>query len=61
MPESQFVSSAKLKPLIVYFAVAFLVVVAVGALVPPGELRSGLVVLWLVLFPVGAWMVFKRG
>ncbi|NNF13618.1 MAG: hypothetical protein HKN72_10350 [Gemmatimonadetes bacterium] len=61
MPESQFVSAAKLKPLIAYCAVAFLVVVILGGVVPAGGLRRGLVVGWLVLFPVGAWVVFKRG
>lgn len=61
MPESQFVSAAKLKPLLVYCAVAFLIVVILGALVPPGQLRRGLVGAWLVLFPVGGWLVFKRG
>lgn len=61
MPESRFVSAAKLKPLIAYFAVAFVVVVAIGSLVPPGGLRTALVVGWLILFPVGGWKVFKRG
>jgi hypothetical protein len=60
MPESRFVSAAKLKPLLVYFAVAFVLVVLVGALVPPGRLRNGLVLAWLVLFPVGGWLVFRR-
>lgn len=60
MPESRFVSAAKLKPLIGYFAVAFVVVVVLGTLVPPGALRNGLVLAWLVLFPVGAWLVFRR-
>lgn len=61
MPESRFVSAAKLKPLIAYFAVAFVLVVAIGSLVPPGDVRTVLVLGWLVAFPVGAWMVFKRG
>lgn len=61
MPESQFVSAAKLKPFIAYCAVAFVVIVVLGTVVPPGGLRRGLVVGWLVFFPVGAWMVFKRG
>ena len=61
MPESQFVSAAKLKPLVVYCAVAFAIVVILGGVVPAGGLRRGLVVAWLVFFPVGGWLVFKRG
>lgn len=61
MPESRFVSAAKLKPLIGYLAVAFAAVVLVGWLVPPGALRRGLVLAWMVLFPVGGWLVFRRG
>ena len=61
MPESRFVSAAKLKPLIIYCAVAFAVVVVLGSVVPAGGLRRALVVAWLVLFPVGGWLVFKRG
>lgn len=60
MPESRFVSAAKLKPLLVYLVVAFVVVVLVGALLPPGRLRNGLVLGWLVLFPLGGWLVFRR-
>ena len=61
MPKSQFVSAERLKPLLAYCAVAFLVVVILGAVVPAGPLGQGLVVAWLVGFPVGGWMVFKRG
>lgn len=60
MPESRFVSASKAKALIAYFAVAFVVVVLLGTLVPAGQLRNGLVLGWLVLFPVGAWIVFRR-
>ena len=61
MPESRFVSAAKLKPLLVYFAVAFVVVVLLGWVVPAGVIRRGLILAWMVLFPVGAWLVFRRG
>lgn len=60
MPESRFVSAAKLKPLVGYLAVAFVVAVLIGLLVPPGALRNGLVLAWLVLFPIGGWLVFRR-
>ena len=61
MPESRYVSSAKLKPLVGYFTVAFVVVVLLGWLVPDGALRRGLILAWMVLFPVGGWLVFRRG
>lgn len=60
MPESRFISAAKLKPLLVYFLVAFVIVVLVGALLPTGRLRNALVLGWLVLFPLGGWLVFRR-
>jgi len=60
MPESQFVSARKLKPLIAYCAIAFLVVLLVGGLMPSSRLRNLLVVGWFVLFPVGGWFVFRR-
>jgi len=60
VPESRFVSAAKLKPLIGYFAGAFVVVVLIGALLPPGTLRRGLLLAWMVLFPLGGWLVFRR-
>jgi hypothetical protein len=60
MPKSRFVSAARLRRLIVYLGVAFVVVLGVGALVPPGSLRNGLVALWVVGFPIGAWKVFGR-
>lgn len=61
MAESRFVSAARLKPLIVYFAVAFAVLLAVAALAPAGRVRDGLVLAWIVLFPFGGWFVFRRG
>lgn len=60
MPPSRFVSAARLKPLIGYFAVAFVVVALIGSLLPPGRLRTLLVLAWLILFPVGGWLVFRR-
>ena len=61
MPQSQFVSARRLKPLIVYCAVAFLVLLAIDRLVRSGSLGDRLVLAWIVLFPVGAWLVFRRG
>ena len=60
MPKSQFVAAGRLKPLLMYFAIAFVVVLALGALLPDGRARSLLVVGWIGLFPVGAWLVFRR-
>ena len=60
MPKSQFVAAGRLKPLLMYFAAAFVVVLALGALLPDSRARSLLVVAWVVFFPVGAWLVFRR-
>ena len=59
MPESRFVSAARLKPLIAYFALAFLALLALAWLVPAGA-RNLLVAGWIVLFPLGGWLVFRR-
>lgn len=60
MPESRFVSAKQLKPLIIYFAVAFVVVLLIGTMLPAGRPRSLLVIAWIVLFPLGGWLVFRR-
>jgi len=54
------VEASRLRPLVGYFAIAFLLVVAIGWLVPAGRLRNALVLAWFVLFPVGGWLVFRR-
>lgn len=59
MPKSQFVAASTLKPLLTYTAAAFLVVLIVGTLVPPGRVREVAVLFWLVCFPVGGWLVFR--
>ena len=61
MAESQFVSAEQLKTLIGYFAVAFVVLLVLAALLPSGVLRTALIAGWVVLFPVGGWVVFRRG
>lgn len=61
MPESRFVSARRLKPLILYCAIAFTVVLLIGALAPVGRARTLLVGGWVVVFPIGGWLVFRRG
>lgn len=58
---SRFVSAARLKPLIVYFALAFVVLLCVAGFAPEGRVRDGLVMGWIVLFPFGGYLVFRRG
>ena len=65
MPESRYVSARRLRPLIVYFAVAFVALLGVDALVDvlvAGRgARQAVVLAWIVLFPVGGWLVWRRG
>lgn len=65
MPKSRYVSASRLRSLIVYFAIAFASLLAADTLVGMlGAGRAGrqLVVLaWIVLFPVGGWLVWRRG
>ena len=61
MSESRFVSASRLKPLIVYFAAAFVALLCVAGLAPAGGVRDGLVMAWIALFPFGGYWVFRRG
>ena len=65
MPKSQFVAAQRLRPMIGYLAAAFLVVLAADAalqwLAPGGGARRILVAAWIVLFPLGGWLVWRRG
>lgn len=60
MSPSRFVRAERLKPLLAYCAVAFVVLLVLAEVVPAGAARNALVVAWLVLFPLGGWMVFRR-
>jgi hypothetical protein len=61
VPESQFISAKQLKPLLLYFAAAFVALLLLTALLPGGRLRNAVVVAWIFLFPLGGWLVFRRG
>jgi hypothetical protein len=44
----------------VYCTVAFVVLLALTAVLPGGRLRNGVVIGWIFLFPLGGWLVFRR-
>lgn len=64
MPRSQFISASKLRPLIGYFALAFVGLLVVDAalqtLAPGLGARRLIGFAWMVLFPLGGWLVWKR-
>ena len=60
MPESRFIGADRLKLLVAYLAVAFVIMLAIGAFLDRSGLRSGLILSWLLLLPVGAWHVLRR-
>ena len=60
MPESRFIGADRLKLLIAYLAVAFVIMLAIGLVFDRSGLRSGLILIWMLLLPVGAWHVLKR-
>jgi hypothetical protein len=64
MPKSQFVSASKLRPMIVYFALAFVVLLVADAalrtLAPGLGARRLIGFVWMVLLPLGGWLVWKR-
>ncbi len=65
MPKSRFVEARRLRPLIAYLAVSVVVVLVTDAVLravaPGGTGRQLLVFAWLVLFPLGGWIVWRRG
>jgi len=58
--KSRFIEAERLKPLIAYLAVAFIVMLALGTAVPVGPSRTLLIVAWLILLPMGAWRILKK-
>lgn len=60
MPESRFIGADRLKLLVAYLAVAFVIILSIGAFLDRSGLRSGLILSWLLLLPVGAWHVLRR-
>ena len=64
MPESRYVSSARLMILLRYVAGAVVVLVlatlALGWLGDAPGLRRAVVVGWLLAFPLGLWIVWRR-
>ncbi|MDG2281895.1 MAG: hypothetical protein P8L45_02180 [Longimicrobiales bacterium] len=60
MSKSRFIEAERLKPLIAYLAVAFIVMLALGTAVPVGPSRTLLIVAWLILLPMGAWRILKK-
>lgn len=60
MSKSRFIEAERLKPLIAYLAVAFIVMLALGTAFPVGPSRTLLIVAWLILLPMGAWRILKK-
>jgi len=63
VPKSQFVEARRLRPLLVYCVVAFVVLLVADAAVAAldgGTVRGAVVLSWMIVFPVGGWLVWKR-
>ena len=60
MPESRFIGADRLKLLVAYLAVAFMIMLVIDVFFDESGLRSGLILIWLFLLPVGAWRVLRR-
>lgn len=60
MPESQFVRAARLKRLVGFLAIALLGMVILGPRMPDEETRLGFIVGWMVMLPVGCWMMIRE-
>lgn len=60
MAKSQFISPERLKRLLIYLAVAFIALLALAPRMPDSETRTGFVVGWMVVFPIGIWMIVRK-
>lgn len=65
MPPSQYVSAERLMRMVVYLALAVAVLigadVAMRAMGSSLAVRRAVTVIWIVLLPVGGWLVWRRG
>ncbi|GEM_PF-1060939 len=60
MPESRFIGADRLQRLVAYLAVAFMIMLVIDVFFDKSGLRSGLILIWLLFLPVGAWRVLRR-
>ncbi len=60
MSQSRIIEAERLKPLIGYLVVAFIMILALGTAVPVGPSRTLLIVAWLILLPMGGWRILKK-
>lgn len=59
VPKSQFITPDRLKRLLIFVAVAFIVLLAVAPRIVDAEIRTGFIVGWMIVFPVGCWRVLR--
>jgi hypothetical protein len=60
VPESRFIGADRLQRLVAYLGVAFMIMLVIDVFFDKSGLRSGLILIWLLLLPVGAWRVLRR-
>lgn len=60
MPESQFVRAAQLKRLVIFLAIALVAMVVLGPRMPDEETRLGFIVGWMLMLPIGCWMMIRE-
>jgi len=60
VPESRFIGADRLQRLVAYLAVAFMIMLVIDVFFDKSGLRSGLILIWLLSLPVGAWRVLRR-
>jgi hypothetical protein len=65
MPKSQIAPASRLRALLVYVACAFVALLVADAVAQSlgaaGATRRAVGLGWMVFFPVGGWIVWRRG
>ncbi len=59
MPKSQFISPDRRKRLLIFLAIAFIVLLVVAPRMPDAETRLGFIAGWMIIFPFAIWRFLR--
>lgn len=59
MAKSQFITPDRLKRLLIYVTIAFIALLALAPRIPDATTRTGFIVGWMIVFPIGVWRIAR--